>query len=114
MSRTETWNIDNVDSNAEGTHKNVTGQTSGTRRGEHVMEAPSTSIKAITPANNTDVAFAHRYVYVGGAGNLNVQFEAGTGADTFTLAVTAGALLPLEVYSVNSTSTTATGIFLFK
>lgn len=113
MSRTENWNQDALESTNEGTHRNVTGQTSGTRRGEHVLEVPSTSIKAITPADNTDVDFAHRYIYAGVAGNINVQFEAGTGATTYTLAVPAGALLPLEVYSVNSTSTTATGIFLF-
>lgn len=78
----------------------------------HVMEAPSTGAKSITPTDNTDVAFAHRYVYIGTGGDLVVQFEEGTDADTFTFIVPDGALLPIEVYSINSSSTTADGILL--
>lgn len=114
MARNELWSQNSLESTNEGTHRNVTGQDSGTRRGQHVMEVPSTLIQAVTPTDNTDLDFPHRYIYAGGAGNINIQFEAGTGADTFTLAVPAGALLPLEVYSINSTSTTATGLFLFR
>lgn len=113
MPRTTIETSDTVQTTSEGSYKNTTGQTSGTRRGAHVLEVPSTSIKSVSPTDNTDLEFPHRYIYVGGQGDINVQFEAGTAADTFTLTVPAGGLLPLEVYSVNSTSTTATGIFLF-
>ena len=67
---------------------------------------------AVTPANNTDVAFNHNAIYCGVAGNIAVRTVSGGAVTVFT--VPAGALLPIKVYSIDSTSTTATGIVLLR
>lgn len=36
MARNEIWNIDNIDDNVDGQHKNSTGTTIGTKRGQDV------------------------------------------------------------------------------
>lgn len=112
MGRTEFHTQDAVDAVTGEAHANVTGETSDTRRGAHVAELPITSAKLITPADDTDVDFAHRYLYIGGtAGNVSVKFTSGGSA--YVIPVAANAFLPMRVYSVQSTSTTATPIWLF-
>jgi hypothetical protein len=61
---------------------------------------------AITPDNNTDLAYTTRAIWVGGAGAVKVTLF---GGDTVTLSgVAAGTLLPLRVTRVFSTGTDAT------
>lgn len=47
-------------------------------------------------------------LYVGGAGNIVGVLEDGS---TVTMAVVAGAILPIKFKRINNTSTTATGLF---
>lgn len=63
--------------------------------------------EAVTPNDSTNLTFLTRMVYVGGEGNLAVEFDSG---DTATFAVAAGAQMPLAVRKVLSTGTTATSI----
>lgn len=65
---------------------------------------------AVTPSDTVFVDFYG--LFVGGAGNLVVTTGAGNDV-TFT-AVPAGAIIPLRVVKVKSTSTTATNIVGFK
>lgn len=111
MPRNEIHNTDAIDTDAETHAKNVTGYTSGTRRGQHHVDLPITGAKAITPSDDTDVNFEHRYIYVEGAGDINVKFESSGSA--FAIAMPDNGLLPMRVFSVQSASTTATGIWLF-
>lgn len=61
---------------------------------------------AITPNNSTDLEHVTRGIWVGGAGNLNVDLW---GGETVLFSgIAAGTLLPLCVTRVRSTSTTAT------
>jgi hypothetical protein len=73
------------------------------------LTAPADNIVAITPSDSTDLAQNSRAIYVGGAGNIVVT-PAGGGSNV-TLAVVAGAILPIRVSRVLSTGTTATGLF---
>jgi hypothetical protein len=63
----------------------------------------------VTPNNDTDLAQVTRGVFVGGAGNLNVNM-AGTGTEVTFTGVPAGAFLPISVARIRATSTTATNI----
>lgn len=64
---------------------------------------------AVTPSDSTDIAAGQTWgLYVGGTGDLVAVYQNGV-TSTFT-AVPAGAILPIRVKRVNSTSTTATGI----
>ena len=72
------------------------------------LTAPADNLIAITPSDSTDLAHNSRAIYVGGAGNLVVT-PAGGGSNV-TLAVVAGAVLPIRVSRVLSTGTTATGL----
>lgn len=63
----------------------------------------------VTPNDSTDLAQVTRGVFVGGAGNLNVNM-AGTGTEITFTGVPAGAFLPICVSRIRSTSTTATNI----
>jgi hypothetical protein len=70
-------------------------------------DAPSTNGFNVTPAdsNFTGDRVARR-LYVGGTGNVNVVTS---GGDTILFSgVPAGAILPVQVVQVKSTSTTAT------
>lgn len=61
---------------------------------------------AITKSDTVDIPTGPTHaVYVGGAGVLVAVFEDGSTAD---LTCVAGAILPLKIKRVNSTSTTAT------
>jgi hypothetical protein len=65
---------------------------------------------AVTPSNTTRIADT-KALYVGGAGNLAVEFPNG---NSVTInGVTAGTLLPLRVRRVLSTGTTASDITAF-
>lgn len=66
----------------------------------------------VTPNDSTDLAEVTRGVFVGGAGNLNVNM-AGTGTSLTITGVPAGAFLPISVARIRSTSTTATNIVAF-
>jgi hypothetical protein len=66
----------------------------------------------VTPNNDTDLANVTRGVFVGGAGNLNVNM-AGTGTEVTFTGVPAGAFLPICVSRIRSTSTTCTNIVAF-
>ena len=63
-----------------------------------------------TTTDNTDVNFAHRYLYTGDGGDVAVRFESGGTAYTFTLP--AGGLLPINLYSIDSF--TGSDIHLFR
>lgn len=69
-------------------------------------ESPATRGYAITPGDGTDLSFATRAVWVGGAGDLTVTL---LGGDTVTLsAIPAGTLIPIRAKQVAATGTTAT------
>lgn len=70
------------------------------------------AFQEVTPADDTDLAFNHNAVYIGTAGTLKVREASGGTVRTFV--VPAGALLPIKVYSIESTSTTASDIVLLR
>ena len=71
-------------------------------------QSPADYAVAVTPNDSTDLARTPRAVYVGGAGNLNVDMSDGT---TILFAnLTAGTILPVRVKRVRATSTTATSL----
>lgn len=72
------------------------------------LTSPADNLVAITPSDSTDLANVSRAIYVGGAGNLVVTPYGG--GSNVTLAVVAGAVLPIRVSRVLSTGTTATGL----
>lgn len=73
------------------------------------LTSPADNAVAVTPHNSTDLTYASRALYVGGAGNLSVEMVGGQSAVVFS-GVPAGTILPIRVTRVNSTSTTATSI----
>lgn len=72
------------------------------------MIGPADNLVAITPNDSTDLVNVSRAIYVGGAGDLVVTPYGG--GSNVTLAVVAGAVLPIRVSRVLSTGTTATGL----
>ena len=72
------------------------------------IEAPATHAEAVTPSDSAELTNVTRALYVGGAGNVVVVMHGGETV-TFT-GVPAGAILPIRVKQVKSTSTTATSI----
>ena len=107
--RTELYSSDTLNDDGSET-LNITATTSGTKRGGEVADLPINTAKAITTADNTDVAFAHRFLYVGVAGTVAIRFAAS--GTVYTITMPAGGMLPIKVYSID-TASTATGIFLF-
>ena len=69
---------------------------------------PARNAAVVTPDNSNDLAHVTRALFVGGAGNLNV--DTADGDTVLFTGVTAGMILPLAVKRVRSTSTTATNI----
>lgn len=65
-----------------------------------------TSAVVVTPSDSADLANFSRAIYVGGAGNLNVDML--TGETVLFSGIPAGTLLPIRVKRVRSTNTTAT------
>ena len=72
------------------------------------LSDPSSDAAAITPNDTDELAVYERSLYIGGAGNINVDTVDGTTV-LFT-GVTAGSVLPIRVKRVRATSTTATAI----
>lgn len=64
---------------------------------------------AITPNDGADLSANTRALWVGGAGNIVVDFV-GSGSSITIAGVPAGTLLPFEVKRVRATGTTATNI----
>lgn len=64
-----------------------------------------------TPVNNT-LAPKHKGILCGSAGNIVVRNT--IGGSTVTIAVTAGAVLPISVASIELTSTTVSPVILLK
>lgn len=71
------------------------------------LAAPSSYAFAVTPANDTDLLYVTRSIYVGGTGDLVVTTQAG---EVTFAAVPAGAILPVRATQIQSTGTTATNI----
>lgn len=74
--------------------------------GHWVQSGPATNGVAVTPSDTTIVGC--RSLWVGGGGNLTVDFQDG-GTNVVITAVPAGTLLPLAVNKVKA-ATTATNI----
>lgn len=70
------------------------------------LESPATNAVVVTPDNSNDLAYTTRAIYVGGAGNINVDMV--SGQTCLFSGVPAGTVLPIRVKRVRSTSTTAT------
>lgn len=61
---------------------------------------------AVTPADGADLALYTRGIWVGGAGNINLDT---VGGNTILISgIQAGTLLPIRAKRIRSTSTTAT------
>lgn len=69
-------------------------------------DGPSTDAAAVTPNDSADLSTYARQLWIGGAGNVNVDTLDGT--TVLISGVAAGTVLPLSVKRVRSTSTTAT------
>lgn len=75
--------------------------------GERLMH-PAKDAFDITPSDSADLSTYARSLYIGGAGDVNLDTVQGT---TIVFhAVPAGTILPVGVRRVRSTSTTATDI----
>lgn len=76
------------------------------------QESPARSAYSITPTDDTPVGtFSPRALYVGTGGDLAVIMAGDEGGSAVTFAnVPGGAILPIKVYSVQSTGTTASDI----
>lgn len=71
-------------------------------------QEPYTNGAAVTPHDTNALSHVSNALWVGGAGNITVEFEDETTA--LLVGVPAGTLLPLQVNKVHSTGTTATSI----
>jgi len=69
---------------------------------------PATNAVVVTPSDSTDLTNVSRALYVGTTGNIKVTMQ-DSGTVLFT-AVPAGAVLPIRVTRVWSTTTTASTI----
>lgn len=72
------------------------------------MDEPVMHVASVTPSDSDNFAQFTRAIYVGGAGDIHYYTSAGD--DETTQAVLAGSILPLRVYRILSTGTTATKI----
>jgi hypothetical protein len=83
-----------------------------------------TDMEVITP-HDVNQAPAHQAIYVGGAGNITVTVERiddaapiGTSnkvlVDVLLTAVPVGTILPISVYRVKATATTATALIALR
>lgn len=69
---------------------------------------PSNDAASITPNDSADLDTPARAIWVGGAGDLNVDTLEGT--TVVLVGAAAGTVIPLAVKRVRSTSTTATNL----
>ncbi len=67
---------------------------------------PGCDAVAVTPHDSNDLSFLPRAIYVGGAGDLNVEMKSGNTVKFSAIPV--GTLIPIRVNKVLSTGTTAT------
>lgn len=70
--------------------------------------APAEGAVAVTPSDSTDLTYMARALFIGTAGNVNVDVADGT--TVLFSGVQAGQILPVRVKRVRATSTTATSI----
>jgi hypothetical protein len=75
------------------------------------INQPSSEWVAVTPDDDTDLAFLPRAVWVGTGGDLTCITEEGS---TTTITVPDATLLPVRPARIKSTGTTATGIVILK
>jgi hypothetical protein len=68
--------------------------------------APATRAVPVTPNDGTDLTYNAKALWVGGAGNINLDT---IGGDTILISgIPAGTVLPIQARRVRSTNTTAT------
>lgn len=72
------------------------------------LAGPATNGASVTPNDNVNLSRLTRAIYVGGAGDLNVDLE--DGVTLLFVGIPAGSLLPLRARRIRSTSTTATNV----
>lgn len=72
------------------------------------LEAPASDGVAVTPDDNADLAVPARFLWVGGAGDVEVVTVGG--ATLVFGGCTAGTVLPVRAARVRASATTATGI----
>lgn len=75
-----------------------------------IYGAPAVRGVAVTPSDDT--VLGCRAIYVGGAGNVAVQFVDGGSTITFT-APTVGAVLPVSAYRIMAATTATLLIALY-
>lgn len=75
----------------------------------YASDGPAVDAKSVTPDDSNDLTRSPaRALWVGGAGNLNVDTLEGT--TVVITGVAAGTIVPIAVKRVRNTSTTATSI----
>lgn len=77
--------------------------------GDGQMDHPAYNAEVVTAHDTTELAKVSRALYVGVGGDVSVQF-AGVGTAIVFKNVPTGAILPIRIKRVNSTSTTATNM----
>lgn len=70
--------------------------------------APAIGAATVTTSDTTNLTTTSRAVWVGGGGNLSVEFYSGSQVTIENIAD--GTLLPIKVVRVNATGTSATSI----
>ena len=77
--------------------------------GDYGSESPARTGFAITPSDDADLTVATRGIYVGGGGDITVDFV-DSGTSIVLASVVAGTVLPIRVSRVYSTGTSATNL----
>lgn len=72
------------------------------------ITAPSGSAEEVTPNDSADLTYETRALWVGGAGNINL--DTADGQTVVFAGIPAGTILPVRVKRIRATSTTATNI----
>lgn len=73
------------------------------------ITAPAASGYAITPNDSTDLSVACRAIWVGGAGNIYINFV-NSGTNVGLIGINAGVMVSVRAKRVYSTNTTATNL----
>lgn len=73
------------------------------------LESPADNAASLTPNDSTDLSTVARGVYIGGAGDITVDFV-GDGTNITITGLSAGVIYPFRVQRLYSTGTTATDI----
>lgn len=77
--------------------------------GPEQLSDPAEDGAAITPSDTVDLANITRGIYVGGAGDITINFQGSETAVLFA-AVPQGIILPVRATRVKATGTTATNL----